>query len=48
MELLGRLLAGDAAAGDAPFAAAYSDLHRFAEARLRELDNQVMPDPTGA
>src|ERR1700682_3657539 len=35
-ELLGRIQAGDTQARDALFAAAYSELHRLAHARLRD------------
>ena len=46
-ELLGRLRAGDGAARDPLFAAAYSELHPLAKARLRERDRQVTLDTTG-
>jgi RNA polymerase sigma factor (TIGR02999 family) len=46
-ELLGRLRAGDDAVRDALFAAAYSELHRLARARLRERDRRVTLDTTG-
>jgi len=46
-ELLGRLRAGDDAARDALFAAAYSELHRLAKARLRECDGRVTLETTG-
>jgi RNA polymerase sigma factor (TIGR02999 family) len=45
-ELLGRLRDGDAAARDALFAAAYSELHRLAHARLREGGRNTMLDTT--
>src|SRR5580698_9243607 len=46
-ELLGRLRAGDDAARDSLFAAAYSELHQLAKARLRERDRRVTLDTTG-
>jgi hypothetical protein len=46
-ELLGRLRAGDNAARDPLFAAAYSELHQLAQARLRPLDRRVTPGTTG-
>jgi RNA polymerase sigma factor (TIGR02999 family) len=46
-ELLGRLRAGDEAARDPLFAAAYSELHQLAKARLRERDRRVTLDTTG-
>jgi RNA polymerase sigma factor (TIGR02999 family) len=45
-ELLGRVQAGDAAARDALFAAAYSELHRLAHARLRDGGRNTVLDTT--
>jgi RNA polymerase sigma factor (TIGR02999 family) len=45
-ELLGRVHAGDAAARDALFAAAYSELHRLAHARLRDGGRDTVLDTT--
>jgi RNA polymerase sigma factor (TIGR02999 family) len=44
--LLGRIQAGDAAARDALFSAAYPELHRLARARLREAGPNVTLDTT--
>jgi RNA polymerase sigma factor (TIGR02999 family) len=46
-ELLGRLHAGDSAARDALFAAAYPELHRLARARLRDGGRNTVLDTTG-
>jgi RNA polymerase sigma factor (TIGR02999 family) len=45
-ELLGRIQAGDTAARDALFAAAYSELHRLAHARLRDGGRDTVLDTT--
>jgi RNA polymerase sigma factor (TIGR02999 family) len=45
-ELLGRLQAGDGAARDTLFAAAYADLHRIARARLRDGGRNTVLDTT--
>jgi RNA polymerase sigma factor (TIGR02999 family) len=45
-ELLGRIQAGDATARDALFAAAYSELHRLAHARLRDGGRDTVLDTT--
>jgi RNA polymerase sigma factor (TIGR02999 family) len=45
-ELLGRLQAGDTAARDALFAAAYGELHRLAHARLRDGGRDAVMDTT--
>jgi RNA polymerase sigma factor (TIGR02999 family) len=45
-ELLGRLQAGDAEARNALFAAAYSELHRLAQSRLREGGRNTVLDTT--
>src|ERR1700684_167897 len=45
-ELLGRLQAGDTQARDALFAAAYSELHRLAHARLRDGGRNTVLDTT--
>src|ERR1700681_738522 len=45
-ELLGRIQAGDAAARDALFSAAYSELHRLAHARLRDGGRNTVLDTT--
>ena len=45
-ELLGRIQAGDAEARDALFAAAYTDLHRLARARLRDGGRNTVMDTT--
>lgn len=45
-ELLGRLRAGDESARDALFAAAYPELHRLAESRLRERGRHLTLDAT--
>jgi hypothetical protein len=45
-ELLGRIQAGDAQARDALFAAAYSELHRLAHARLRDGGRNTVLDTT--
>jgi RNA polymerase sigma factor (TIGR02999 family) len=44
--LLGRIQAGDAGARDALFAAAYTDLHRLARARLRDGGRNTVMDTT--
>jgi RNA polymerase sigma factor (TIGR02999 family) len=44
--LLGRIQAGDAAARDALFAAAYAELHRLARARLRDGGRDSVLDTT--
>ena len=44
--LIGRMQAGDAAARDALFAAAYDDLHRLARARLRDGGRNTVLDTT--
>jgi RNA polymerase sigma factor (TIGR02999 family) len=46
-ELLGRMQAGDIGARDALFAAAYTELHRLARARLREGGRNTVLDTTG-
>jgi RNA polymerase sigma factor (TIGR02999 family) len=46
-DLLGRMQGGDAAARDALFAAAYSELHRLAQARLRHGGRNALLDTTG-
>src|SRR5271169_935285 len=45
-ELLGRIQAGDTQARDALFAAAYSELHRLAHARLRDGGRNTVLDTT--
>jgi RNA polymerase sigma factor (TIGR02999 family) len=45
-ELLGRIQAGDSAARDALFAAAYTELHRIARARLRDGGRNTVMDTT--
>jgi RNA polymerase sigma factor (TIGR02999 family) len=45
-ELLGRMQAGDEGARDALFAAAYPELHRMAQARLRQGGRNVVLDTT--
>jgi hypothetical protein len=45
-ELLGRMQAGDPQARDALFAAAYSELHRLAHARLRDGGRNTVLDTT--
>ena len=45
-ELLGRVKAGDMGARDALFAAAYSELHRLARARLRDGGRNTVLDTT--
>jgi len=45
-ELLSRIQAGDAQARDALFAAAYSELHRLAHARLRDGGRNTVLDTT--
>ncbi len=45
-ELLGRMQAGDAAARDTLFAAAYQDLHRMAHARLRDGGRNTLLETT--
>jgi RNA polymerase sigma factor (TIGR02999 family) len=45
-ELLGRIQAGDIQARDALFAAAYSELHRLAHARLRDGGRNTVLDTT--
>ena len=45
-ELLGRIQAGDPQARDALFAAAYSELHRLARARLRDGGRNTVLDTT--
>src|SRR5271163_2010897 len=45
-ELLGRIKAGDTQARDALFAAAYSELHRLAHARLRDGGRNTVLDTT--
>ena len=45
-ELLGRIRAGDTAARDALFSAAYSELHRLAHARLRDGGRNTVLDTT--
>jgi RNA polymerase sigma factor (TIGR02999 family) len=45
-ELLGRMQAGDGQARDALFAAAYSELHRLAHARLRDGGRDAVLDTT--
>lgn len=45
-ELLGRIQAGDTEARDALFAAAYSELHRLARARLRDGGRNTVLDTT--
>ena len=45
-ELAGRVQAGDAGARDALFAAAYSELHRLAHARLRDGGRNTVLDTT--
>lgn len=44
--LLGRMQAGDAAASAALFAAAYTELHRLAHARLRDGGRNTLMDTT--
>jgi RNA polymerase sigma factor (TIGR02999 family) len=45
-ELLGRIQAGDSAARDTLFAAAYTELHRIARARLRDGGRDTVMDTT--
>jgi len=45
-ELLGRIQAGDTEARDALFAAAYTELHRIARARLRDGGRNTVLDTT--
>jgi hypothetical protein len=45
-ELLGRMQAGDTAARDALFVAAYGELHRLAHARLRDGGRNTVLDTT--
>jgi RNA polymerase sigma factor (TIGR02999 family) len=45
-ELLGRIQAGDTSARDTLFAAAYSELHRMARARLRDGGRDSVMDTT--
>jgi len=45
-ELLGRLHAGDCSARDPLFAAAYPELHRLAQSRLRAAGRNLTLDPT--
>jgi RNA polymerase sigma factor (TIGR02999 family) len=45
-ELLGRIQAGDTQARDALFAAAYTELHRIARARLRDGGRNTVLDTT--
>ncbi len=45
-ELLGRVQAGDATARNALFAAAYTELHRLAHARLRDGGRNTVMDTT--
>jgi RNA polymerase sigma factor (TIGR02999 family) len=45
-ELLGRMQAGDEKARDALFAAAYAELHRMAQSRLRQGGRNVVLDTT--
>ncbi len=45
-ELLGRMQAGDAQARDSLFAAAYAELHRLAQARLRDGGRNTVLDTT--
>ena len=45
-ELLGRIQAGDTAARDALFSAAYGELHRLAHARLRDGGRNTVLDTT--
>jgi RNA polymerase sigma factor (TIGR02999 family) len=45
-ELLGRIRAGDATARDTLFAAAYTELHRIARARLRDGGRDSVMDTT--
>jgi len=46
-DLLGRMQGGDAASRDALFAAAYSELHGLAQARLRHGGRNALLDTTG-
>ncbi|HXB18645.1 MAG TPA: ECF-type sigma factor [Steroidobacteraceae bacterium] len=46
-DLLGRMQGGDAAARDALFAAAYAELHRLAQGRLRHGGRNTLLDTTG-
>src|SRR5579864_7062060 len=46
-DLLGRMQGGDAAARDALFAAAYVELHRLAQGRLRHGGRNTLLDTTG-
>lgn len=46
-DLLGRMQGGDAAARDALFAAAYAELHRLAQRRLRHGGRNTLLDTTG-
>lgn len=46
-DLLGRMQGGDAAARDALFAAAYAELHRLAQGRLRHGGRDTLLDTTG-
>src|ERR1700689_3931380 len=45
-ELLGRIQAGDSEARDTLFAAAYTELHRIARARLRDGGRNTVLDTT--
>jgi hypothetical protein len=45
-ELLRRLHAGDDSAGDALFAASYSELHRLSQSRLHDGGRKITLDPT--
>jgi RNA polymerase sigma factor (TIGR02999 family) len=45
-ELLSRMQAGDKGAGDALFAAAYPELHRLAQSRLRQGGRNIVLDTT--
>jgi RNA polymerase sigma factor (TIGR02999 family) len=46
-DLLGRIQGGDAEARDALFAAAYAELHRLAQGRLRHGGRNTLLDTTG-
>jgi len=46
-DLLGRIQGGDAAARDTLFAAAYAELHRLAQGRLRHGGRNTLLDTTG-
>jgi RNA polymerase sigma factor (TIGR02999 family) len=46
-DLLGRVQGGDAGARDALFAAAYAELHRLAQVRLRRGGRNTLLDTTG-